>query len=64
MSVRSNVERRVSEEMSTEVEQKLYFSLLFCTKEKRGSVSTMHCISTYGEAGDHSSMRGIPLPYS
>ena len=39
MSVRSNVERGVSEEMSTEVEQKLYFSLLFCTKEKRGSVS-------------------------
>ena len=39
MSVRSNVERRVSEEMSTEVEQKLYFSLLFCKKEKRGSVS-------------------------
>merc|ERR1712026_241125 len=49
MSVRSNVERRVSEEMSTEVERKLYFSLSFCTEEKRDIVSKgcLNAISIY-----------------
>merc|ERR1712002_1386551 len=37
----SNVERRVSEVMSTEVERKLHFSLSFCMKEKRDFVSKM-----------------------
>ena len=41
MSVGSNVECRVSEVMSTEVDRKLHFSSSVCRKEKRDYVSKM-----------------------
>ena len=47
MSVRSNVERRVSEEMSTEVERKLYFSLPFSPARNQNNINIIldHCSS-------------------